>query len=84
MIIQKHLEQVLVIFQLLQYFNFGFYFRCFSMPSEADFSDVAPDANIDLTSLAPLTPAVAEFENAIDVTIDISALAPVTPAADFE
>ncbi len=54
------------------------------MPTEADFSDVAPVALLDAMVLAPSVPAIADFNDAVDVTIDINELAPATPAADFE
>jgi len=55
-------------------------------PVEADFSDVVPEKNIDMTILAPVTPSEADFnDNTEDQTLNLTALAPVTPAeADFE
>ncbi len=50
-----------------------------SLPSVATFEDAV--AVNDFTFLAPVTPAVADFEE----VIDFSSLAPTTPAeADFE
>jgi len=55
-------------------------------PVEADFYDIVPEKNIDLTILAPVTPSEADFnETTEDQVFNLSALAPVTPAeADFE
>ncbi len=57
------------------------------IPLIADFYDEAPAMEISLTSLAPVTPREADFEDitATNDTSSVSDLSPVTPAeATFE
>ncbi|MDP1621325.1 MAG: hypothetical protein Q8M08_03210 [Bacteroidales bacterium] len=55
------------------------------LPAEAEFNDT-PSEMVSFADLAPVTPAVADFDAAVEVIwIDLATLAPRTPAeADFE
>ena len=54
-------------------------------PTEADFSDIVPEADFNYAHLAPVTPSVADFNDFVPVVTSTIDLSPEPPAsADFE
>ena len=55
-------------------------------PSEADFSDAAPEPVVNVVTLAPVTPSEADFNDDLQITnVSETRLAPLTPyTADFD